>query len=144
MGEKMARVLQLMGSEHCLVVHGGDGQDELTLGDDTYVWELKNDNIDSYTVNPQQLGLPRVGLKALQGGTPHENAFLLRRILTGQQGFIETLSSSTAPPFWWWEERPRPEGGLALAKQVVDDGHALMKLEALVEISQSLTDDSQG
>ena len=144
LGEKMARVLQLMGSEHCLVAYGGDGQDEFTLGADTNVWELKNDNIDSYTVNPQQFGLPRVGLQALRGGTPQDNAFLLRRILTGQQGVHRdvVLLNSAAVLVVGGKAQDLKEG-LELAKQVVDDGHALMKLEALVEISQELTDDSQ-
>ena len=144
-GEKMARVLQLMGSEHCLVVYGGDGQDELTLGDDTYVWELKDGSINSYTVNPQQLGLPRVGLQALRGGTPQDNAFLLRRILTGQQGVHRdvVLLNSAAVLVVGGKAQDLKEG-LELAKQIVDDGHAIVKLEALAEMSQSLAEDSQG
>ena len=143
LGEKMARVLQLMGSEHSLVVHGHDGLDELTLGDETSVWELRDGGITSYTVNPGELGLPRVPLQALQGGTPQENAFLLRRILAAEKGphrYIVLLNSA-AVLVVGGKAKDLKEG-LDLAKEVIDGSDALLKLEALVELSQALAEDS--
>ena len=143
LGEKMARVLQLMGSEHSLVVHGHDGLDELTLGDETSVWELRDGGITSYTVNPGDLGLPRVPLQALQGGTPQENAFLLRRILAAEKGphrYIVLLNSA-AVLVVGGKAKDLKEG-LDLAKEVIDGSDALLKLEALVELSQALAEDS--
>ena len=143
LGEKMARVLQLMGSEHSLVVHGHDGLDELTLGDETSVWELRDGGITSYTVNPGELGLPRVPLQALQGGTPQENAFLLRRILAAEKGphrYIVLLNSA-AVLVVGGKAKDLKEG-LDLAKEVIDGSDALLKLEGLVELSQALAEDS--
>lgn len=142
LGEKMARVLQLMGSEHSLVVHGHDGLDELTLGDETSVWELRDGGITSYTVNPGDLGLPRVPLQALQGGTPQENAFLLRRILAAEKGphrYIVLLNSA-AVLVVGGKAKDLKEG-LDLAREVIDGSDALLKLEALVELSQALAED---
>ena len=142
LGEKMARVLQLMGSEHSLVVHGHDGLDELTLGDETSVWELRDGGITSYTVNPGDLGLPRVPLQALQGGTPQENAFLLRRILAAEKGphrYIVLLNSA-AVLVVGGKSKDLKEG-LDLAREVIDGSDALLKLEGLVELSQALAED---
>ncbi|MFB3092366.1 MAG: anthranilate phosphoribosyltransferase, partial [Dehalococcoidia bacterium] len=142
LGEKMARVLQLMGSEHSLVVHGHDGLDELTLGDETSVWELRDGGITSYTVNPGDLGLPRVPLQALQGGTPQENAFLLRRILAAEKGphrYIVLLNSA-AVLVVGGKAKDLKEG-LDLAREVIDGSDALLKLEGLVELSQALAED---
>jgi len=142
LGEKMARVLQLMGSEHSLVVHGHDGLDELTLGDETSVWELRDGSITSYTVSPGDLGLPRVPLQALQGGTPQENAFLLRRILAAEKGphrYIVLLNSA-AVLVVGGKAKDLKEG-LDLAREVIDGSDALLKLEALVELSQALAED---
>ena len=62
-GEKMAQVLATLGSVRTLVVHGMDGLDELTLGEATQVWELKDETIESYTVWPEQLGFARAPSK---------------------------------------------------------------------------------
>ena len=142
LGEKMARVLQLMGSEHSLVVHGQDGLDELTLGDQTHVWELRDGGITSYTVNPYELGLPRVPLQALQGGTPQENAFLLRRILAAEKGPHRhiVLLNSAAVLVVGGKAKDLKEG-LELAREVIDGSDALLKLEGLVELSQALAED---
>ena len=66
--EKMAQVLHLLGSQHSMVVHGDDGLDELTLGSDTQVWEVRNNDIQSYRISPSELGLPAASLQDIQGG----------------------------------------------------------------------------
>ena len=57
LGEKMARVLGMLGSAHSLVVHGTDGLDEMTLSGESQVWELKDGNIEAYTVTTDRLGI---------------------------------------------------------------------------------------
>ena len=46
LGNTMAEVLRLLGSEHAMVVHGKDGLDELSISGASYIWELKKDNIN--------------------------------------------------------------------------------------------------
>ena len=142
LGEKMARVLQLMGSQHSLVVHGEDGLDEITLGGRTYVWELRDDAIRCYSVSPAELDLPTVPLQALKGGTPRENAFLLRRILAGEGGpHRDIVLLNSAAVLVVGDKARDLRDGLSLAAEVIDGGEALLKLEGLVELSQTLAED---
>ncbi len=139
LGEKMARVLHLMGSKGSLVAHGGDGMDELTLDGESRVWETRDGVVESWTLDPTELGLPRAPLQALQGGTPQDNAFLLRRVLAGEAGPRRdvVLLNSAAVLLVGGRVKDLSEG-LEAAREVIDGGHALAKLEALVETSQAL------
>ena len=50
-----------------------------------YVNEIRNGEIISYTITPEQFGLKSCELSELIGGTPKENAEITRRILTGEE-----------------------------------------------------------
>ena len=141
LGVKMARVLQLLGSHRCLVVNGEDGLDELTLGGRNNLWELCDGAITSYTINPVELGFPIVPFEAIRGGTPEENAYLLRRILAGERGPARevVLLNSAAVLMVGGKARDLREG-LSQAAEVIDNGEALLKMENLVELSQSLAE----
>ena len=139
LGETMAKVLNLMGSEHCLVVHSAEEADELTLGAESHVWELRDGEVAYSVVNPQELGLVRAPWQAIRGGTAADNAFLLRRILIGERGAhrdVVVLNSAAVLMVGGLVESLRE--GVGMASQVIDDGSALMKLERLVEVSQEL------
>ena len=139
LGETMAKVLNLMGSEHCLVVHSAEEADELTLGAESHVWELRDGEVGHSVVNPQKLGLVRAPWQAIRGGTASDNAFLLRRILIGERGAhrdVVLLNSAAVLMVGGLVESLRE--GVGMASQVIDDGSALMKLERLVEVSQEL------
>ena len=141
LGEKMAQVLQLMGSQHSLVVHGEDGLDELTLGGKTHVWELRDHVVRCYSVSPADLGLPAVPLQALKGGTPRENALLLQRILAGEEGpHRDVVLLNSAAVLLVGDRAGNLRDGLSLAAEVIDGGEALLKLERLAELSQSLAE----
>ena len=139
LGETMAEVLNLMGSEHCLVVHSEEGADEFTLGGMSHCWELEDGEVSSFAVDPQEFGLVKAPWQAIRGGTPADNAFLLRRILTGELGphrDVVLLNSGAA--LMVGEMAESIKEGIEMAAQVIDDGRALMKLEGLVELSQEL------
>nr|WP_314559406.1 anthranilate phosphoribosyltransferase [uncultured Capnocytophaga sp.] len=80
-----AETLQLLGREHALVVRGNDGLDEITLCDDTKIVEVKNNQILEYTITPEMFGFKRAFHSDIQGGTPQENAEILRRTLKGDE-----------------------------------------------------------
>ena len=140
-GEKMIQVLRLLGSQHSLVVHGEDGLDEMTLGAKTRVWELCGNAVKSYTISPSDFGLPSVPLQQLSGGSPEDNAFLLRRILMGEKGpHRDIVLLNTAGVLMVGGKTQDLEDGLTMAAEAIDNGEALLKLEALIELSQSLSD----
>ncbi len=83
--EPIACALAELGTEHALVVNG-DGMDEITNTGETYVAELKNGKVSTYTLTPESLGMLRANPEDIKGGTPKENARDLLCIFKGQKG----------------------------------------------------------
>jgi len=138
--EKMALVLQSLGCNHALVVHGEDGLDEITLTDKTHVCEFKDSDIKSYTISPEDFGLSRASLDDLKGGTAIENASRLRNVLAGTSGpQRDVVLMNTAAALVAGDKVETLKQGVTLAGEVIDSGHALAKVEQLIKLSQSLT-----
>jgi len=138
--EKLASVLQGLGCHHALVVHGEDGLDEITITGKTRVCELKDDSIKGYSITPEDFGLSRAGLDDLRGSSIEENAALLRRILAGAPGAQRDVVLMNAAAGLLAGDRVETlQQGVDLAREVIDSGHALAKLEQLIGFSQSLT-----
>jgi anthranilate phosphoribosyltransferase len=83
--EPIAYALAELGTEHALVVNG-DGMDEITNTGETYVAELKNGKVTTYTLTPESLGMLRAKPEDIKGGAPKENARDLLCIFKGQKG----------------------------------------------------------
>lgn len=81
----MAEVLKSLGSKSAWLTHGHDGMDEITTSTATDVVELNRSGIKHFTLEPEQVGLPRARLEDLQGGDAGTNAALLRKVLQGQK-----------------------------------------------------------
>ncbi|MCJ7655173.1 MAG: anthranilate phosphoribosyltransferase, partial [Dehalococcoidia bacterium] len=84
--EKLALVLQGLGCQHALLVHGEDGLDEITITGKTHVCELKNGRIKRYALSPKDFGLSRASPDSIKGGDTKANADFLRNILAGALG----------------------------------------------------------
>ena len=131
--EVMAKVLIHLGTQHCFVVHGMDGLDEITLTDRTRVSEGKGGVVSSYFVEPEEFGLHRVRLKELVGGTAEENAQITRDILRGRKGpRRDIVCLNAAPAFVAAGKVKTLREGFALANKAIDTGAAMDKLEKLV------------
>jgi len=138
--EKLALVLKSLGCHRALVVHGEDGLDEITVTGKTQVCELKDGDLKSYSISPEDFGLSRASLDSLKGGTLDENAALLRGVLAGTPGPQQDVVLMNAAAGLLAGDRVETlKQGATLAKEVVDGGHALAKLEQLIKFSRSLT-----
>jgi anthranilate phosphoribosyltransferase len=134
--ETMARVLDALGSQAAFVVHGADGLDELSTTGPNTVAHLDKGRIQTFTLDPLDLGLPRAELCDLEGGDAQENAAIFRAVLDGKPGpqrDVVLLNSAAclvvgglAPDF---------SAGLSLAAQSIDSGAARAKLHAMVAFS---------
>jgi len=139
LAEKLALVLKSLGCHHALVVHGEDGLDEITVTGRTKICELKDNRIESYFVNPEDLGLSKASIDSLRGGTVDENANLLRKILGGASGHQrDVVLMNAAAALVAGDKAQSLQQGLDLAGEALDSGHALAKLEQLIKFSQSL------
>jgi anthranilate phosphoribosyltransferase len=87
--ETMAGALARLGSESALIVSAEDGLDELSVSAPTRVVELKDGQINSFTLTPEEAGLERAPSDSLAQGDPEENAELTRSILTGRTAGVE-------------------------------------------------------
>jgi anthranilate phosphoribosyltransferase len=131
--ELLARVLMRLGTQHCFVVHGLDGLDEVTLTDRTRVSEGKTGVVSSFLLDPSDFGLERVRLKDLAGGTPEENAHILREILRGRPGpKRDVVCVNAAPAFVACRKAKALREGFELAGKVIHSGAAYEKLERLI------------
>lgn len=136
---KMAQVLCLLGCHHALVVHGDDGLDEITLGGKSTVCELKGDEVTRYYIDPEDFGFPRTNLSNLRGGPPQENADILRRVLQGEKGpYRNIILVNAAAALVAGDMAKDLEKGVHLAREAIDSGSALEKLNRLIAFSQQI------
>ena len=141
---KMALALKGLGCQHALVVHGEDGLDEITIGGETQVCEIKDNQVKRYTITPEDFGLPRAGLGGLKGGTLEKNASILCHVLEGASGpQRDVVLVNAAAVLVAGGKAETLQQGAALAKEAIDRGHALAKLKQLVELSQSFKRESE-
>ncbi|WP_397419063.1 anthranilate phosphoribosyltransferase [Phenylobacterium sp.] len=132
--EPIAQVLAKLGSERAWVVHG-DGLDEITTAGETQVAELRDGRVRSFTISPEEAGLPRAELANLVGGTPTENATALRQVLAGETGpYRDIVCLNAAAAFLVADKVETLAEGAALAGAILDDGRAAAALDKLVEI----------
>jgi anthranilate phosphoribosyltransferase len=131
--EVMAKVLVQLGSQHCFVLHGMDGLDELTVCDRTKVSEGRGGVVSNYFVAPEECDLPRVHKKEIAGGTPEENARITRDILQGMKGpKRDIVCLNAAAAIVAGQQAKTLKDGLRIARQALDTGAAAEKLDRLV------------
>jgi anthranilate phosphoribosyltransferase len=138
--EKMALVLQSLGCSHAMVVHGEDGLDEISISGPSLICEVRGDTVKSYRISPENFGLGRASLENLKGDTAAHNAAILRSVLWGDKGprrDVVLLNASAA--LVAGEKAQTLDEGIETARQSIDSGRALEKLEQLVKLSNSFT-----
>ena len=129
---KLAKVLQKLGSEHVLVVHGTDGMDEISFTGDTYIAELKDGKVTEYTVNPEQFGLSAHQLKDIQIQNAAESKAMIMDVLTGKKGAARDIVLMNAgAAIYTAGVVTSLAAGIAKAAKMIDEGKALATLQAL-------------
>jgi anthranilate phosphoribosyltransferase len=136
--EKMAKVLQLLGCHHALVVHSEDGLDELTVTGRSYISELKDDKLRRYAIAPEDVGLSRATLPDLKGGTAAENACLLREVFSGTPGHAQdAVVLNAAAALVACDKVSTLREGVLLAEESIESGRAAEKLDRLIALTRS-------
>lgn len=138
---RIAEVLQILGSEHAMVVHS-DGLDEIRLDQPTQVVELKKNQITQYSVDPRDFGINMAEAKELAGlsaNSVDESLNLVRESLTNSSskaGEIVAINAGAAI----YTSGIVDDFGAAIsrAQEVIESGEANKKLTNLANLTNSL------
>jgi len=131
--EKLAEALSMLGLHRALVVHGSDGLDEITITGPTRVGELRDGQVHTYEITPEEFGLQRAKLDDISGGDAARNAALIREVLSGKKSArrdVVLLNAAAALVAAGRADHLR--NALPIAVKAMDSGAALAKLKALV------------
>ena len=136
--EKLAEALSMLGLHRALVVHGADGLDEITITGATRIAEVREGNVRSYEVTPEEFGMTRATLKAISGGDAAENAAIIRQVLDGRKSpRHDVVLLNAAAALVAAGKADLLSEAIPLAAQSIDSGAARAKLEALVRFTNA-------
>ncbi len=134
--EPIAYAQRNLGAERAWVVHGLDGLDELTTTTASLVAELRDGEVRSFEVTPEDAGLQRADLAALKGGDPATNALALNAVLDGHPGAYRDIVLMNAAAALIVAGRAETlREGAALAARAIDEGLARRTLDGLIRVS---------
>jgi len=137
--EPLARVLGRLGAEDVMVFHGEDGLDEVTITDGTKVSRLKNGEVESFIVSPEDFGFKRATLDDIAGGDAEENAGITIGILKGEKGPKRDMVVMNAALTLVVAGRTEDlNEAKAIAEEAIDSGAAIRKLEEIKEVTQKI------
>ena len=139
--EPLARVLTSLGVKRGMVVYGQDKLDEISLSAPTTVCEIDNGEYKSYVITPEQFGLKRCSKEDLAGGTPEENAEIVRAILRGEERGTkrDTVLMNAGAALYIGGKAESMAEGVRLAGELIDSKAAERTLEAFIRVSNEET-----
>ncbi len=134
----MAQSLILTGVKRGWVVHGS-GLDEIALHGETQVTEINHGELTSKRITPEDFGLKRYTLEDIKGGTPQENADIVREILSGkgQAAHNSAVIINCAALLYLHNKAESLTSAAQIASEVLASGQALATLEKMVQLSNT-------
>lgn len=132
--ERLAEVLSNLGVTRGLSVCGEDGLDEITVTGPTHCCEIRDGELDSFDITPEQFGLGTYDISELVGGTPEENAQITRDILSGSIGGAkrDIILMNAGLGIYVGRDDITMEDAVKLAAEQIDSGKAYAKMEQFV------------
>jgi anthranilate phosphoribosyltransferase len=135
----LAMVLGNLGAVDAMVVHGEDGLDEISISDKTKVSRFKEGKTENFYIKPEDFGIMRSRIEFIHGGSKEDNAAITLSILNGEEGprrDIVLMNSAVALMVAGKTEDFKT--ALNIAKDAIDSGRALKKLEEVKKLSNTL------
>ena len=135
-----ARVLQLLGATHALIVYGKDGIDEVSLGAATMIGELKNGEVTEYEIHPEDFGLSMMSNRSIKVNDAAESKAMLLEALENREGTareIVILNAGTA--LYAANVAASIADGIGLARETVASGAARKKLDDFVQFTKKFS-----
>ena len=136
--EKLAEALSMLGLRRAFVVHGSDGLDEITVTGPTRVAEVRDGQVRTYEVTPEEFGFTHAPIEAISGGDAAGNAAIIRDVLSGKKSARRDVVLLNAAAALVASGRADHLGeAVTLAARSIDSGSAAAKLEALIRFTHA-------
>ena len=136
--EPLAEVLQRLGSRHVLVVHARDGLDEISIGDETDVAELKNGQIRRFSIKPEEFGLQREPISEIRADDAAHSLAIIRSVLEDHAGPARDIVALNAgAAIYAAGVAGSLKAGVAQADAAIKSGAARNRLDELIVLTQS-------
>ncbi len=138
-----ARVMQRLGAEHVLIVHGKDGMDEISLGAATLVGELKNGDVTEYEIHPEELGFAMASSRNLRVANAEESKAMLLSAIDGKPNTLQaardivTLNAGAA--LYTANQASSIADGVKLAREAIASGAARAKVDEFVQFTRQFS-----
>jgi anthranilate phosphoribosyltransferase len=134
--EKLAEALSMLGLRRAMVVHGSDGLDEITISGPTRIAEVRDGQVHTYEVTPEEFGINRAPIEAVSGGDAAENARIIQEVLSGKKSPCrDVVLLNAAATLVAAGRANRLSEAMPMAVNSIDSGAAAAKLKALVEFT---------
>jgi anthranilate phosphoribosyltransferase len=135
--DKLAEALSMLGLRRALVVHGSDGLDEITISGPTRIGEVREGQIRTYEVTPEEFGFARAKLDEISGGDAPMNADLIRDVLAGKKSARrDIVLLNAAAGLVAAGKADHLRDAVPLAEESIDSGAAQKKLDSLVTFTR--------
>ncbi|MDP9361329.1 MAG: anthranilate phosphoribosyltransferase [Acidobacteriota bacterium] len=135
----LARVLLALGADHAMVVHSADGLDEISISAPTHVCEVRDGELRSYELTPEEIGVDRHAITEIAGGDARENARIAREVLGGANGARgEIVAANAGAALYVSGAAPTIRDGVTMARESIASGRAMQKLQELVAVTNEL------
>lgn len=136
--EPLARVLKQLGSEHVLVVHADDGLDEISIGAATHIAELKDGEVTTYTVQPEDFGMQRASLSSIRADDAEHSLRIIKSVLANEAGPARDIVCLNAGAAIYAAGLAESlAAGVDRAKEVIASGEAAAKLDQLIQATKA-------
>jgi len=137
-GIKMANVLKSFNIEHALIVHGLEGLDEISVCGPSQIWEVTHEGIKEYQVAPEDFGMKRYDMNDLRGGEISDNVNMFQEIIQGKGSAVDFVVLNAAAVLFVGNKVGSIHEGVILARELIADGSVVLKLEEIIQTTQSL------
>jgi anthranilate phosphoribosyltransferase len=138
--EIMAQVLCELGTRRAFVVHGSDGLDEITISGESKISEVREGEVRTYYVTPEDFGIARAPIQSIQGGDARQNAEIILEILSDGGGTRkDVVLLNAAAGLVAGGKAAGLREGIQLARESIRSGKAVACMEKLVALTQKLS-----
>jgi anthranilate phosphoribosyltransferase len=139
LAEKIVPALLQMPFKHVLVVSAKNGMDEITITDSSLVWDIRGDSFrQAFRICPEDFGLTRGNMADISGGAADQNAFMMLEVLKGNRGSRrDIVVINAAAALLAGDKVANMLEGVKLAQETIDNKEALVKLDRLIELTNS-------